>query len=143
MATVRIPRGTSRPVDRHRKKFWLSPIFSVLRKWTGFRLGRVPEFLSVIRRETAQSSPEAKWRLLWGILVAGLGVIMGRRVKRGVWRRRVRVCAKCPIYSGRPMRQCRPYPSSDLGCGCLIWAKALAKNPKGCWGRQYLGIGWG
>jgi len=64
------------------------------------------------------------------------------------WRRRARVCLKCPIYD-RELRRCRGpvFGGNPSGCGCYVpWLlKVRAPYPLGCWARQFGGpaLGWG
>jgi hypothetical protein len=64
-----------------------------------------------------------------------------RRIKD--WRRKMRVCYRCPIYN-RQTKVCRPPDPefSDMGCGC--YAPFLAFFVDECWGDHNLPgrVGW-
>lgn len=54
----------------------------------------------------------------------------------------LQVCARCPVYNRR-LRQCRPWPGSDLGCGCFLPYKVRFGGD--CWltsERPGLKMGW-
>jgi len=91
------------------------------------------------------------WRLV---------IRMGRAVISGwvsvlEWRRRMKVCGKCPLYR-HALRTCGIKRGSafgirgDAGCGCYVPMMARSAAPyradgvKGCWGRVVLGpkFGW-
>ena len=57
------------------------------------------------------------------------------------WKRRYRICLKCPIYDAK-LKRCRPYDGSDEGCGCYVPFSNLVYET--CWGRLNYGkkIGW-
>jgi len=69
--------------------------------------------------------------------------VFGRgRVDGAVWRARLRICRRCPVYE-REWRQCR---LGEHGCGCYVPFVALVKAPypSGCWWREAVGDsgGW-
>lgn len=82
---------------------------------------------------------------------------MLRNVARGLvshrrWRRRVKICLRCPIYDPQ-RRACRNRTrTANLGCGCYVPFLAKLNTPytsadgkrKGCWGRAVVGgtFGW-
>lgn len=110
------------------------------------RFDRIKEWVVVMRREGRKVSLWGKVRIGFGIVVAGL---VRRSVGRGEWRRRMKICLRCPIYDGQ-IKRCRPMDGSPLGCGCYVPALLSLKYPygrekPGCWGRRHLpgtGIGW-
>ena len=89
------------------------------------------------------------WRA-WAFCVAGFKMtraVLSGPVPREVWRHRMRVCAKCPVYD-RVSRACmKKQPSGiTLGCGCFTPFQALTAAPykEGCWARA-IGVvdeGW-
>lgn len=105
----------------------------------GLKLRRYRQWLEVVREEGRELSwLDVAIALLKGALVAFRN---GAR-ERELWRSRVRICYRCPVYD-RGMRRCRPYTGSPLGCGCWVPLIALFKDR--CWGDEVLseeGIGW-
>ena len=84
-------------------------------------------------------------RLGWWIL--GKVWRSGGVVERKEWRRRLRVCRKCPVYDFG-LKRCRPWSGSKLGCGCFVPFLAKLKEPYrgGCWADENLpgeDFGWG
>jgi hypothetical protein len=85
------------------------------------------------------------------------GHVLRGVVTQRVWRRRMRVCLKCPVFN-HELRQCRAsWPmlagaTQKLGCGCYVVFLAKVNAPytsvdgtrKGCWGRAMMGgtFGW-
>ena len=84
-------------------------------------------------------------RILLTMLKVALKALL--RAKKGTvapseWRRRMKVCAKCPIYS-KANRRCRPFRGSILGCGCYMPYAAIVKER--CWADENIpeeGLGW-
>lgn len=93
------------------------------------------EWLAVLKEERRQAR-------LWPMVRA----LCTGRVSFRVWRRRMRTCARCPIYD-RELRRCRgPVLNGvETGCGCYVVFLALTRRPYplGCWGRQVVGPGFG
>lgn len=100
----------------------------------------------------AAMKDEPWWRVALGMARA----LATGGVSRAEWRRRLKVCGKCPIY--RPVgRTCGPRDGAVVGidgvagCGCYVPFAARTDAPyqgeggRGCWGRAVLGIrfGWG
>lgn len=90
------------------------------------------------------------WRLAWGMVRA----MLSGGVSRAEWRRRMRICSRCPIYR-HGTRTCGPkagwaWGYESVGCGCYVPFKARTALPyrgaerAGCWGRA-AGVvdGWG
>ena len=80
------------------------------------------------------------WRA-WAFCVAGFKMtraVLSGPVPREVWRNRMRVCAKCPVYD-RLNKACmkRTENGTKLGCGCYSPYSALTAAPyfEGCWAR--------
>lgn len=102
------------------------------------RLKRFGAFVQTVRVELKR----LKWRYR-PVFLARLvwyGVLY-RKVARATFIRRIRACARCPIYGmiycpdlkrwvGN--RVCRPYQGSALGCGCYMPYKA-AYSESVCW----------
>ena len=71
-------------------------------------------------------------------------LLRGRLVSRKEWRRRMRICHRCPIF-GAELRRCRPYEGGP-GCGC--WTPAIGLFQKHCYATENLppeerqGFGW-
>lgn len=70
--------------------------------------------------------------------------VLSGPVPADVWRDRMRVCLRCPIYNA-DLKACRqPNPRGpdylDLGCGCYTPFSALTAVPYtkagGCWARE-------
>ena len=89
------------------------------------------------------------WVLLWRMVKAG------RRgfVDKVLWRRRMRICGKCPVYR-HGTRTCGLRKGAfmgveTVGCGCYVPFLASAAAPyegkggSGCWGRAEFGEGFG
>jgi hypothetical protein len=87
---------------------------------------RFSQWLLVAFIEGQRKSAIDKIRLLGTMLWAALTV----QVAPHEWRRRIRVCRKCPIYD-RSIKRCRPSNDSDLGCGCYV--PFMAAHKKTCW----------
>ena len=81
---------------------------------------------------------ERGWEAIRGVWL-GLLELRSSKVDKLEWRRRARVCIKCPIYNAE-YRSCR---TGSMGCGCYIPFSNLVKNR--CWGREKYGgvFGWG
>ena len=81
----------------------------------------------------------ALWKMLRAILTGP--------VEARTFRRRARVCLRCPLYH-KPLRQCSgpTFKGNRTGCGCYIpWLLRVRRPyPDGCWGRQFVGgrFGW-
>lgn len=87
---------------------------------------RFSQWLLVAFIEGQRNGTIVKIRLLVTMLWAALAV----HVAPHEWRRRIRVCRKCPIYD-RSIKRCRPSNDSDLGCGCYV--PFMAAHKKTCW----------
>ena len=76
------------------------------------------------------------------ILRASLRLLINGRVTRPIWRSRMQVCFRCPLYNVSN-KQCKPQERPDLGCGCYAPYLALVKENQ-CWGRAEFGkpFGW-
>lgn len=126
-------------------------------KIAGFNVRRRgQEWFRLARRELGSEGMTWRRRLrlavkLLRILIGGL-VSRGGRVPREVWRRRMRVCRRCPVHD-RSTHRCRPYDGSRLGCGCYTPFVAMVPAPyesddgsrRGCWGFAFLDngdVGW-
>jgi len=90
----------------------------------GFKPARWAEWRDVLRREHRRAS----WFKLGTDMVRA--ALSGSFASRIEWRRKMRVCPRCPIY-GPELHRCRPSDDSDLGCGCSVWLIALFKRT--CW----------
>lgn len=71
--------------------------------------------------------------------VALLRALFSGPVPADVWRDRMRVCMRCPVYD-RDLRACFK-PLSDgrvIGCGCYTPFKAMTAAPyaRGCYARE-------
>lgn len=105
----------------------------------GFKLTRFAEWKEVLDEERRQASLAALLaKMFWTLL-------RGRLVSRAEWRRRMRICRRCPIF-GSALRTCRPFPGAPVGCGCWVPAISLLKTH--CWATENLpaeerqGFGW-
>src|SRR6266542_287667 len=93
----------------------------------GLKNSRLLEWWAVVLEEDALITPRSWIKMAVGTVHALVsGRLQGQR-----FRRRVRICAKCPIYD-RTMRRCR-VPGTDYGCGCYAPYLAQGKGP--CWAR--------
>lgn len=74
-------------------------------------------------------------------VLALLRAILSGPVPADVWRDRMRICMRCPVYN-RDLKACMQRhplePDRILGCGCYTPFKALtaAPYPRGCFARQ-------
>lgn len=96
----------------------------------GFKPKRFAQWRETVRAEGRRLTWWGKLVLAWHMVRSALGL---GRVKRKEWRRRMRVCAKCPVYD-RVNKRCRPYPGSEAGCGCSVFLIALTE--KHCWATE-------
>lgn len=57
------------------------------------------------------------------------------------WKRRYKVCLKCPIFD-KELRRCRPFNGSSRGCGCYVPFSNIFYDE--CWSRKEYGgdYGW-
>jgi len=107
---------------------------------------RLAEWRAVIRFEHGAGRPVPYGRMVRSILS---GV-----VDRKTWRRRMKICYRCPVYD-RDRHACRaPHPAfhATHGCGCYVPFVALTSEPYenyrsgivGCWGYAWSDgrIGW-
>jgi hypothetical protein len=98
-------------------------------------LKRIREWVRVI------SGPRVRFRD-WKKIIFGLGKLWFLSVDRITWRQRMRACYNCPVFD--PQRKtCRPFPESDMGCGCYTPYSNLLEDGE-CWGRGRFGenFGW-
>jgi len=95
---------------------------------------RFKEFLRVA------FGPKVTFRDYIEILKAGIQIARSPYSEE-IWRSRMYVCYKCPIFD-KARKTCRPYKNSSMGCGCYAPYKALVKDH--CWGREHMGdnFGW-
>lgn len=108
---------------------YLSPKRAVKRTialLVGLKVSRVDQWLDLLEEESRVMTKKT-W---WDLFVAGLRVATLHPVKSKEFKRRIRICERCPIYD-RSMRRCRPYTGSPDGCGCYVPFKALDDRP--CW----------
>ena len=101
-----------------------------------FNTKRIKEWVRIIKF----GKPSVIDWLKMGVVFIKL--LFGKKCDRITWRRRMSKCYTCPIYD--PVwKRCRPYTSSELGCGCYApYSNMLGKE---CWGRKAYGdsFGWG
>lgn len=85
----------------------------------------------------------------WRTVLAAKGVkvstwalvraVLSGPVPADVWRNRIRVCLRCPVYN-RELKTCHNVVPDGrvIGCGCYVPFKALTAAPYrlGCWGRE-------
>jgi hypothetical protein len=106
----------------------------------GFKPQRFAEWRAAIIAEGRQLTWRGRIELVWHMATASLGL---GGVARKEWRRRMRVCAKCPVYN-RETKQCRPSKESVIGCGCFMPLKSLSSKST-CWARDtvpHMNFGW-
>jgi hypothetical protein len=89
------------------------------------------------RRAVVSAGRTLSWWAMARALLSGT-------VPRAIWRQRIRVCGKCPVY--RPETRTCGGSEPRMGCGCYVPFKALAAEPYpgGCWVRS-IGVaneGW-
>jgi len=96
-------------------------------KVLGLRYARFKEWLEVLKEERKNVGLTQLWAMLVGALWA-----TSKPDRRG-YRRRMRICAKCPIYD-RELHRCRPFTGAPVGCGCYMPYKAQGPGP--CWLRE-------
>lgn len=94
---------------------------------TGFKPARFREWARALQNEARQGN---RFKLVVSLLKASWGL----GPNRTRWRRRGRACWRCPIYN-RTLKICRPFPGSELGCGCWMPAKSLVRAGH-CWVRR-------
>lgn len=96
------------------------------------------------RAVLAEEGQAVTWRTWLKMLRGALSWPVSARI----WRRRARVCLKCPIYD-HELRRCRGpwFKGKPTGCGCYVpWVMRVRRPyPSGCWGRQFISLsfGWG
>lgn len=117
------------------------------------KISRVKEWSEVVKWELGLASwwdySDARdGGRLWEVVVKMVMTLArGKgRVTREVWRERMRICWRCPVYARR-YRQCRMVDGDAwYGCGCYTPLKAMVKAPypRGCWWREKVGEdgGW-
>lgn len=101
-------------------------------RFFGFKRSRFTEWAEVLKEEQRSKT-------FWGKAALGLTLLRAAlrlgRVNRKEWRRRMRVCRKCPIF-GPGLKRCRRYSASKMGCGCYTPFAALALEH--CWAFEHL-----
>jgi len=103
---------------------------------------RIKEFLKVIYREKGELSSVAVFFILanaiWKVLPYWL---LAKEIDRLEWKRRYKVCLRCPIFDAE-LKRCKPFDNSTRGCGCYTPFSNLVYEE--CWGRLNYGkaIGW-
>lgn len=103
----------------------------------GLRNTRLQEWWAVVQEEGAIMDPKSWWKMFLGAIHATVFT----PVKSAEFRKRLRICAKCPIKEPGYWR-CRPYTGSTLGCGCYI--PFIAKGLHSCWAYdRHPAYGWG
>ena len=77
----------------------------------------------------------------WIAILKGMISMFRSPTSRSEWVRRTRICYGCPLFD-KERKTCRPFPDSDLGCGCYVPYSNLIKER--CWGRERFGdnFGW-
>jgi len=67
--------------------------------------------------------------------------VFAKEKQKKEWRRRYRICLKCPIFDYE-LRRCRPFDNSKRGCGCYVPFSNVFYDV--CWGRKAYGkaVGW-
>lgn len=99
---------------------------------------RIKQWIEALRMAGVTRVP---W---WGMVTA----LLSGPAPREVWRRRMRTCMTCPLYSrpsGVPLCRSTHPQMLGVGCGCYLPFKALAAAPypAGCFGRGLdEEIGW-
>jgi hypothetical protein len=83
------------------------------------------------REVLAEERRNLGWRDWLGMVRLGLTIPFV--ADRKLWRSRLRICHKCPLFD-HTLRRCRPYTGSPYGCGCWMPLKAIT-GP--CWGRVH------
>ena len=103
----------------------------------GFKLGRFWQWWELVVEEGDRAG---YFRLGWEMVKAVWG---GKLAGRGEWRKKMRVCRKCPLYSSDVRRCGPPLHISNLGCRC--WTPGLALVKEHCFAYYRLpgtGLGW-
>jgi Fe-S-cluster containining protein len=109
---------------------WLkTPAIAIVAALVGLRKARVYQWLEVLEEE-ARTMGFKTWAKM---ILAGLDVSLFHPVQSAEFKRRMRICQRCPVYD-KELRRCRPYTGSPDGCGCYAPFKALARQS--CWIRQ-------
>lgn len=95
---------------------------------------RFKEFLGIA------FGPKVTWRDYLEILKAAFQIARSPYSEE-MWKSRMYICYRCPIFD-KDRKTCRPFPESEMGCGCYAPYKALVKDH--CWGRDNMGenFGW-
>ena len=101
---------------------------------------RIKEFIRVFRIENP--SLLATYRIFLGIFKVLPYISFKSAEDVREWKRRFRICLKCPIYDAE-LKRCRPSDNSVRGCGCYVPFSNIIYDK--CWGRNYYGkpFGWG
>lgn len=95
----------------------------------GFKLSRFAEWRHLLKIEARTASYAA----LFANMIAVL--IKGHFVGRKEWRRRMRICRKCPLFTWDLHRCGPPKHISNLGCRCFLPFKAvMVRQGDGCYG---------
>lgn len=81
-------------------------------------------------------------KLLAQMLLVAISGLPHLNENRRLWRAKLRVCMRCPIYL-KSMKRCGVHHSINAGCFCFMPFKALfvpVKKGKrrGCWGDQHI-----
>jgi hypothetical protein len=111
--------------------------FRVLKMAVNRHLRHYREWQAVLAEEGRTVS---RWSMVRAVRSGG--------TSQRVWRRRMKICRRCPIYD-RELRRCRGPVIGGVkpGCGCYVPFSAKTRRPyeDGCWGRTHLGypFGWG
>lgn len=96
------------------------------------------EWYAVIKEERATMT---FWT--WALMARQAIMAILRPVGGPIYRHRLRVCYRCPIFD-RGLKRCRPYTGAPVGCGCSIPYKAMAPYPSPCWLKSRHPLqGWG
>lgn len=89
---------------------------------------RLRQWIDLLRHEYG-----AGYRIPWlGLLWA----ILSGTVPKSVWVARMRICHKCPVFSGKERLACQSPINPEWGCHCFVPYAALTAEPYkgGCWG---------
>ena len=124
---IHFKHSVNQPIPSY--PLWKKTARRVVSALTGLKASRVDQWLEVLEEESRTMTA----RTWYHLFVAGLTVAVRHPVQSAEFKRRIRICSRCPVYD-KEMKRCRPYTGSPDGCGCYVPFKALDSRP--CWIRE-------
>lgn len=107
-------------------------------KILGLKIAKYRQWFDVLRVE-GSGMTLWQWLVLAGDMAkAALSGFRSGLKSRREFRRRLRVCRRCPVYNPA-LRQCRSVSPAGVRLGCGCWVPLVALLKPRCWATEKLG----